>query len=68
MSWATGHEHHAGALVAGIVALLITASLAGWVLKLRAANGQPHATIDNLNARVCSWWIIDAAFGLALWA
>jgi phosphatidate cytidylyltransferase len=68
VSWATGHEHHAGVLAAGIVALLITASAAGWILKLRAANGQPHATIDNLNARVCSWWIIAAAFGLALWA
>ena len=67
MSWATGPEHHAGVLAAGIVALLITASAAGWILKLRAANGQPHATIDNLNARVCSWWIIAAGFGLALW-
>ena len=55
-------------LAAGIVALLVTASAAGLILKLRAANGQPHATIDNLNARVGSWWIIAAAFGLALWA
>ena len=68
MSWPAGQEHHADVLAAAIVAVLITASAAGWILKLRAANGQPNATIDNLNARVGSWWIIAAAFGLAAWA
>jgi phosphatidate cytidylyltransferase len=61
---------HAGGylLAAGIVVLLVTATVTGWILKLRFAKGELSATIDNLNARVHSWWIIAAAFALALWS
>ncbi|HEE6446713.1 TPA: phosphatidate cytidylyltransferase [Acinetobacter baumannii] len=39
-------------IVAGV---LITASTIGFVLKQRI-NHQPHAVIDNLNARINAWW------------
>ena len=53
-------------LAAGIVVLLVTATLAGLILRLRAAKGELDAAIENLNARVNSWWIIAGAFALAL--
>ncbi len=45
-------------LMAGIAALLIVASLIGWVLQRRAASRGGSATIDNLNARTRAWWIM----------
>ena len=64
----SGHEMQAFLLVAGIVLVLITATVAGLLLKLRVADSRLHAaTIDNLNARVYSWWLIAGALGLALW-
>jgi phosphatidate cytidylyltransferase len=59
---------HTGALAGGIVGVLVFASAVGLVLKARAGWGQPHAVIDNLNARIKAWWIMAAAIGLALLA
>ena len=39
-------------LFVGIGAVLVVASLVGWTLKTATAKGMPHATIDNLNARI----------------
>lgn len=44
------------------------ATLIGYTLKWRTANGRPHAVIDNLNQRIQAWWIIAAVIGLALLA
>jgi phosphatidate cytidylyltransferase len=63
----TGHELQGYLLAGGVVVVLITATVAGFILKLRVAAGRMHAAIDNLNARVYSWWIIAGALGLALW-
>jgi phosphatidate cytidylyltransferase len=53
-------------LIGGIVALLVIASLIGWVLRRRASSESAIAVIDNLNARVNAWWsmvfIFSAAF------
>ncbi|MDO8990298.1 MAG: phosphatidate cytidylyltransferase [Sideroxyarcus sp.] len=53
-------------LIGGIVALLVIASLIGWVLRRRATAENSIAVIDNLNARVNAWWsmvfIFSAAF------
>jgi phosphatidate cytidylyltransferase len=51
-------------LFAGIGAVLVVASLIGWILKLRT-RGQPNPTIDNLNARINAWWVMVAVIGLA---
>ena len=60
------HDADALWLAAGIGAVLLVASLVGWGLKARASPGEPHPTIDNLNARIRAWWIIAAVVGLAL--
>jgi len=54
-----------GRVAAGIVAVLLVATIAGRLLKARIADGQPHAVIDNANARIAAWWIIAAVFGMA---
>lgn len=51
-------------LFAGIGALLLLASLIGWLLKFRAGPG-PHSVIDNLNARINAWWAMVLVIGFA---
>jgi phosphatidate cytidylyltransferase len=56
------------ALFGGLLAVLLAASLIGFVLARRRAAAGPDATIANLNARVRAWWVIviliAAAFAL----
>lgn len=54
-------------LFAGIGGILLFASLVGFLLKRRVGFATPHATIDNLNARIKSWWAMAAVIGLAVW-
>jgi phosphatidate cytidylyltransferase len=51
-------------LFAGIGVVLLVASLAGYALKKAVAKGQPHPTIDNLNARIKAWWVMVLVIGL----
>ena len=44
-------------LFGGILALLVTASLLGWLLHRRSGGSE---TIANLNARVRAWWVMVA--------
>jgi phosphatidate cytidylyltransferase len=46
------------ALFAGIGGVLVIASLIGYALKSFVAKNQPHAVIDNLNARIKAWWVM----------
>jgi len=52
-------------LIGGIAALLLLASIAGWLLGLRIKGDGGRAVIDNLNARVRAWWIMVAVFAVA---
>jgi phosphatidate cytidylyltransferase len=53
-------------VAAGIAGVLVVATVAGWALRRVAAQGRPHAVIDNVVTRVRSWWVIAAVVGLAL--
>jgi phosphatidate cytidylyltransferase len=55
-------------LAAGVLGILMVASVIGAVLKLAVAGGAPHAVIDNLNARVKAWWLMVVLIGVALLA
>jgi len=52
-------------LFAGIGVLLLVASLVGFAMKRVVAKGQPHPTIDNLNARIKAWWVMVLVIGIA---
>ena len=52
-------------LFAGIGITLLVASVVGYVLKAGVAQGRPHGVIDNLNARIKSWWVIVSIVGVA---
>jgi phosphatidate cytidylyltransferase len=53
------------ALFLGTTAVLIVASIVGYVLDRHFARGVPHPTIDNLNSRIRAWWAMVALLGLA---
>ena len=48
--------------------VLAVASAIGLTLKWRSGFDRPHATIDNLNARLKAWWIMIAVITAATWA
>ena len=54
------------ALVGGVVALLVVASIAGWILSRRITTGPGRATVDNINARIRAWWMMALIFVVAL--
>ena len=48
--------------------VLAVASTIGLILKWRSGFAHPHATIDNLNARLKAGWIMIAVITAATWA
>lgn len=54
-------------IFAGAVAVLIVASVIGWILKLRYAPEEPHGVIDNLNSRIRAWWWMVGILAAAFW-
>jgi phosphatidate cytidylyltransferase len=52
-------------LIIGVITLLVLASLVGRILRLRVTSEGGAAVIDNLNARVRSWWSMVAIFAAA---
>ncbi|MDG6404028.1 phosphatidate cytidylyltransferase, partial [Pseudomonas quasicaspiana] len=50
-------------LFMGIGAILLLASLIGYILKRKA--GGPNSVIDNLNARINAWWVMVIVIGIA---
>jgi phosphatidate cytidylyltransferase len=54
------------ALVGGVLAVLVCASVAGWILGRRVTSASGRATVDNINARVRAWWVMAGLFVLAV--
>jgi phosphatidate cytidylyltransferase len=65
MSWSMPNSETMS-IFFGAAVVLAVATLIGWLLKLRYAPDDAHATIDNLNSRIRAWWwmvgILGAAF------
>jgi phosphatidate cytidylyltransferase len=53
-------------LVGGVLALLVVASIAGWILGRRVTSASGRATVDNINARIRAWWAMAAIFVIAV--
>jgi len=54
-------------LIAGVVGLLVVASIVGFVLSRTARGDAGRQTVTNLNARIRAWWVMVAVFGVAMW-
>jgi phosphatidate cytidylyltransferase len=54
------------AVLIGVVALLVIASIVGAILKARVKSDAQRAVIDNLNARTKAWWIMVVVLTIAL--
>lgn len=50
----------------GLVGLLALASAAGFVLQRRAKSPEAVKTVENLNARIRSWWVMVIVVGGAI--
>jgi phosphatidate cytidylyltransferase len=55
-----------GKLVAGVVALLVLATIIGVVLARTTKSEAGRKTVANLNARIRAWWIMVAVFAVAI--
>jgi phosphatidate cytidylyltransferase len=55
------------ALFAGVVCVLVVASMIGFMLQRREATTGRSAVIENLNSRIKTWWAILLAFWVAFW-
>ncbi len=53
-------------LIAGVVLLLVTASVVGWILGRRVTSEAGRATVDNVNARIRAWWVMAGLFVVAV--
>jgi phosphatidate cytidylyltransferase len=49
-----------------ILALLAVSTLVGFVLQQRGTEPAALETVENLNARIRSWWIMVVVFGGAV--
>ena len=58
----TAFDREMQMLLAGIVGLLLLASVVGQVLKRRLRVPESQTMVANLNARVFSWWVMVAIF------
>lgn len=56
------------ALVGGVLALLVVATLLGIALSRTVRSDTGRATVANLNARVRAWWMMVVVFTAAIWA
>jgi phosphatidate cytidylyltransferase len=50
----------------GVLALLVAASVIGWLMKRGAKSDAARSVIDNLNARTRAWWKMCAIFAVTL--
>ena len=53
-------------LAAGVLALLVVASIAGWILHRSMSSPKARATVANVNARIRAWWVMAILFVGAL--
>ncbi|HEV2988150.1 MAG TPA: phosphatidate cytidylyltransferase [Candidatus Angelobacter sp.] len=60
-------DHQMLWIFAGLLGLLLVASLAGFILSRTARSEGAQATVKNLNARIIAWWKMSGIFLLTLW-
>ncbi|QFY61801.1 phosphatidate cytidylyltransferase [Rhizobium grahamii] len=64
----SGVDSDLGKLVCGILAVLVVASIVGYILQRRFSPDGSNASIENLNARIKAWWVMAVLIGVAFLA
>jgi len=59
-------DHDIVYLGSTVLAILVIASVIGAVMARRVTTDKARATVENLNARTRSWWVMAAVFGTTL--
>src|ERR1700730_5536222 len=54
------------ALAAGVLVLLVFASIVGYILRLKSRTERSREVVENLNARIRAWWIMAIIFLIAI--
>ena len=54
-------------LLIGVFSVLVIASITGWILSKFAKTDSARRTVENLNARINSWWLMVVVLLGALW-
>ena len=52
----------------GVLGVLVVATVVAWILKARARSEAAEATVENINARIHSWWLMVGVVALAILA
>lgn len=60
-------DHEFILLLGTVVVILIIASIIGAVLAVRVRSEGARKTVQNLNARIRSWWVMAAVFTAGVW-
>ncbi len=55
-----------GSLAAGVFALLVLASIVGYLLQLKSKSEKAREVVANLNARIKAWWVMSIIFLIAV--
>jgi phosphatidate cytidylyltransferase len=59
-------DHEMQVLAIGVLAVLLVASIIGFILRLQVKSDKGKEVIRNLNARIKAWWVMTVIFFLAL--
>lgn len=59
-------DYKMGALAAGVFILLISASIAGYLLQLKSKGDKAREVVANLNARIKAWWVMAIVLLVAI--
>ena len=54
------------ALAAGVLVLLVFASIVGYILRLKSRSERSREVVENLNLRIRAWWIMAIIFLIAI--
>lgn len=58
-------DHELYGLYLGIVAILVIASIAGFLLEWKVKSPKGRETVANMNARIRAWWLMCGVFAVA---
>jgi phosphatidate cytidylyltransferase len=60
------NDPQARVIVCGMLAVLMLASVIGFIMRLKLSGDRHKDLVDNLNARIQAWWVMVVTFFIAI--